>query len=97
MEKEIKEINVISAANILGVIQFAMGIFIGIMYFLISLGMPAEMFDAVPWMKYMFGVGSLVTMPIMTGLMGWLSGAVSSLIYNVVADRIGGIKLRFAD
>mgnify|MGYP001335281706 FL=1 len=48
MEKEIKEINVISAANILGVIHFAMGIFIGVIYFLISLGMPAEVFDAVP-------------------------------------------------
>ncbi len=97
MEKEIKEINVISAANILGVIQFAMGIFIGFFYFLISLAMPAEVFEEVPWMRYMFGVGSLVFMPIMTGVMGWLSGAVSSLIYNLVADRIGGIKLRFAE
>ena len=97
MEKEIKEINVISAANILGVIQFAMGIFIGVIYFLISLGMPAEMFDAVPWMRYMFGVGSLVIMPVASGLMGWLSGAVSSLVYNLVADRIGGLKLRFAE
>jgi len=97
MEKEIKEINVISAANILGVIHFAMGIFIGVIYFLISLGMPADMFDAVPWMRYMFGVGSLVIMPVASGLMGWLSGAVSSLVYNLVAERIGGLKLRFTE
>ena len=97
MEKEIKEINVISAANILGVIHFAMGIFIGVIYFLISLGMPADMFDAVPWMRYMFGVGSLVIMPVASGLMGWLSGAVSSLVYNLVTDRIGGLKIRFAE
>lgn len=97
MEKEIKEINVISAANISGVIHFAIGIFVGVLYFLISLGMPAEMFDAVPWMRYMFGVGSLVLMPIASGVMGWLSGAVSSLVYNLVADRIGGLKIRFAE
>jgi len=97
MEKEIKEINVISAANILGVVHFAMGIFIGVIYFLISLAMPAEMFEAVPWMRYMFGVGSLVIMPLASSVMGWISGAVSSLVYNLVAERIGGLKLRFAE
>jgi len=48
-------------------------------------------------MRYMFGVGSLVIMPIASDVMGWISGAVSSLVYNLVAERIGGLKLRFAE
>ena len=41
----------------------------------------------------MFGVGSVVILPVFYGVIGFLAGALMSAIYNVVAGLAGGVEL----
>ncbi|MCR9201876.1 MAG: hypothetical protein NXI04_24795 [Planctomycetaceae bacterium] len=41
------------------------------------------------------GVGFVVFAPIMYGIMGFIGGAVNAVIYNVIAEITGGIRMEF--
>jgi hypothetical protein len=41
----------------------------------------------------MFGVGSIITLPIFYGVLGLISGIITALIYNVVTGFIGGLEI----
>ena len=95
----ISKIGAMSLAKIMGVTYALLGLLIGGCFALISLagaglasassdegGMPA-MFGAI------FGVGAVIFLPIFYGLMGFISGLIGALIYNVVAGMIGGVEL----
>jgi hypothetical protein len=95
----ISKIGAMSLAKIMGVTYALLGLLIGGCFALISLagaglasassdegGMPA-MFGA------MFGVGAIIIAPILYGVMGFLSGLIGALIYNVVAGMMGGVEL----
>jgi hypothetical protein len=92
----LKRVGVLSAAKIGGVMYAAMGLLVG-------LGL-ATVFSIVPmvargssdmpsWLAPMFGVGSLIGMPIVYGLIGFVGGAISAVIYNLVAGMVGGVEL----
>jgi uncharacterized oligopeptide transporter (OPT) family protein len=40
-----------------------------------------------------FGVGSVIFLPIIYGIMGFIGGIISAAIYNVVAGVVGGVEL----
>jgi len=95
----ISKIGAMSLGKIMGVTYALLGLLIGGCFALIPLagaglasassdegGMPA-MFGA------MFGVGAIIIAPILYGVMGFLSGLIGALIYNVVAGMIGGVEL----
>ena len=41
------------------------------------------------------GVGFVIFAPIMYGIMGFIGGAVNAVIYNVIAEITGGIRMEF--
>ncbi len=41
----------------------------------------------------LFGVGAVVVMPIVYGLLGFVSALVGAALYNLVARVTGGIEL----
>ena len=43
-----------------------------------------------------FGIGAVVTFPIMGFIGGFLQGLIFAVLYNFLALRIGGIRVRFA-
>jgi hypothetical protein len=43
-----------------------------------------------------FGVGAIITFPIMGFIGGFLQGLIFAVLYNFLAPRIGGIQVRFA-
>jgi hypothetical protein len=44
-----------------------------------------------------FGVGSVIVMPIISFIGGLIFAAITALIYNFLAPRIGEVKLRFKE
>ena len=45
----------------------------------------------------LFGVGAIIIMPIIGFIGGLIQGVIGAVLYNFIAPRIGGIKLRFKE
>ena len=93
----LKSIGVLSAAKIVGVMYAVMGLIMGLVFaglFSMIPAMAPSGQDQIPsWIAPMFGVGSIVILPIMYGIMGFIGGAIGAVIYNVLAGAIGGLEL----
>ena len=93
----LKKIGVLSAAKIAGVLYAAIGlcmglVFAGLFSLLPQMAPPSE--GQMPaWFGAMFGVGSIVILPIMYGIMGFIGGAIGAVIYNIFAGVVGGLEL----
>jgi hypothetical protein len=48
-------------------------------------------------MNWIFGIGALIIiiMPIAGFIIGFIQGLITAVVYNFLAPRIGGIKVRF--
>ena len=101
-EKTIQSIPVMPFAMMLGVISAVIGLIIGVFYALAF----GAILSAIPttsgvanlgWLRVLFGVGAIVMMPILGFIGGLIQGALVALLYNFLAPRIGGIKLRFKE
>lgn len=104
-EKTIESIPVMPFAMMLGVISAVIGLIIGIFYALvfgaIISSIPTttgttEVFD-FGWLSVLFGVGAIIIMPIVGFIGGLIQGLIVAVLYNFLAPRIGGIKLRFKE
>lgn len=96
----IKRIGVLSAAKIGGVICAALGLIIGVMFFLVysvlgaAIGMGSgHDSGAIAGMMGGFGVISVIAFPIMYGIAGFIGGLIQAFIYNLAAGFIGGLRV----
>lgn len=48
-------------------------------------------------LSIIFGVGAIIVMPILSFIGGLIHGAIIAVLYNFIAPRIGGIKIRFKE
>ena len=92
----LKHIGVLSAAKISGVMYAAMGLILGLILAGVFslLPMAGRSSDVPAWLAPAFGIGSLIFMPIMYGLIGFVGGAIGAVIYNVFAGMVGGVELQ---
>lgn len=89
----VRKIGVGSLGKIMGIIYAVFGLIVGAMLTLVSLmGASAAEGNAAMFGAIM-GVGAIIIMPIIYGIMGFLAGVISALIYNVAAGWVGGIEL----
>jgi hypothetical protein len=79
---QIRRIDVLSCAKILATILAGNGLIIGA---LASIGQAGRM--------GLFGVAAIVVLPIVYGLAGFLTGAVSAVLYNFAAGIVGGLEV----
>lgn len=42
-----------------------------------------------------FGLASIIVIPLFAAVAGFIGGLVTAFIYNLVADRVGGVELEF--
>jgi hypothetical protein len=49
------------------------------------------------WLSAILGVGGIITMPILLFIVGLIQGLIYAAVYNFLAPRIGGIRLRFKE
>jgi hypothetical protein len=104
-ERTIQSIPVMSFAMMLGVISAIIGLIVGIFYALVF----GVLISSIPTttgttgvfnfgsLSVLFGVGAIITMPIIGFIGGLIQGALVAVLYNFLAPRIGGIKLRFKE
>lgn len=89
-------------ALMMGVMGAIIGLVIGIFYAL----MFGATMSAYPnssgvtypgWFAVVFGVGAIIVMPIVGFIGGFIEGGIGAILYNFLAPRIGGVKLRFRE
>jgi hypothetical protein len=96
---ELKRVGVASAGKIFGIWYAAIGLLIGGIVALASLfgaGMASvsNSGDAPPaWLAGVFGLGAIVIMPVFYGVLGFVMGLITALIYNLCARFVGGLEL----
>lgn len=105
-EKTIQSIPVLPFALMLGVISAVIGLIMGIFYALVfgaifstipNLAIASPGVFDVSWLSVIFGVGAIIIMPIIGFVGGLINGVIVTVLYNFLAPRIGGIKLRFKE
>jgi hypothetical protein len=98
--KEIKKINVLSVSKILGlsfaIMGFIIGIAVGFVMFVIG-----SAFDAFNGFTTLIapglGIVGFIIIPMIYGLVGFIIGGLSTLIYNILASWIGGIEIEVTE
>lgn len=86
MKKRIKRFSVIQTAKLLAALYF-----VGTAIFMIPFGL---IMMAVGGQNSMpFGGLMVLILPVIYGIMGFVFVAVSCLLYNLVASKIGGVEV----
>jgi hypothetical protein len=96
----IKRVGVWSVAKVSGVLYALLGFVIGIFISLISLmtsSLVSESASESNPFGALFGVGAVILLPLFYGFIGFISGAISTWLYNLIVGFIGGIEIEFAD
>jgi hypothetical protein len=88
----VKSVSVWSVARIMGLLYGCMGLIFAPLFLLFGLlgsiaGQGKGPFAGI------FGIVLAIMMPIMYGVLGFISGAIGSLLYNVFAKLVGGFEL----
>ena len=91
----IKSVGVLSVAKVSGVLYGLMGVIIGAIFSLISLVGAAFSSGGDEIFGFMFGIGSIIILPIFYGFIGFIGGAISAAIYNFIVAFVGGIEIEF--
>ena len=93
----IRHIGVGSLARILAALYALWGFIFGVIVALIALagaGISAASDSPLPgWMGGLFGVGAVIVLPICYGVFGAIGGAITAVMYNVIAGMVGGLSV----
>jgi len=91
----IRRIRPLSAAKISGVIYAILGLILGAGISLLSLssGLTARGAAASAGLGAVFGAAAIVAMPIIYGVIGFVSALVGAWLYNLLAGMLGGIEM----
>lgn len=88
----LKSVGVMSVAKLMGLLYGCLGLIFAPFFLLIGLVGSFAGQEKTPFAG-IFGVVFAVLMPIMYGAMGFVMGAISALLYNVLARWAGGFEL----
>ena len=101
MSQQLRNVDAVSCAKVMGVLYAIFGLVMGVVFFLVFTlagiaGNSSEYFagrmHAGP-LGFVLGAGSIVFFPICYGILGALSGLIGAALYNVVAKYTGGIEI----
>lgn len=94
---EIKRIGVLSVGKVFGVLYALFGLIFGAIFALFSLlgaaTGAANSQGSEALVGLVFGLGSVIFLPLFYGVLGFIFGLISALLYNGVARLIGGIEI----
>ncbi len=90
----LKSIGVRSAAKFAGLLYGLMGLIFGAVLTLVSLiGVSTGQTPGIQGL--LLGAGSIIVLPILYGVMGYIMMAVMAALFNLVAGWTGGIEMSF--
>ena len=101
-EKTIQSVPVLPFALMLACIGAIVGLIVGVIYAIFFGALLASIpnttsFSSLGFLGIIFGVGAIIIMPILGFVGGLIQGAIYAVLYNFLAPRIGGIRLRFKE
>ena len=93
----LRKVGVLSCGKVLGLLYAVLGVLIGAVVSVVSI-VGAAIGSAGgespgAFLGVLFGVAAIVAMPLLYGGMGFIVGLISSALYNVVADFVGGLEV----
>ena len=93
MAFRVTKVNAFSLAKMLGVLQAALGFVTGVLFSLLAISKIAlmEANDAVP--ETLFGVWSFLFLPVLNGVIGFISGWLVAWMYNSFSSILGGVEI----
>jgi len=86
----IRKINVLSLAKVQAIMGIAIGLILGAIFTIISILKNASYqgnYDLI------FGKPSIIVLPILYGLFGFLGGIIGAIIYNTISRFVKGIDI----
>lgn len=89
----VKSVGVLSVARIMGLIYACLGLLFAPLFLLIGLLSSLAGQQKTPFAG-IFGVVFAILMPVLYGGMGFIMGAIGSLLYNLFAKWVGGFELQ---
>jgi hypothetical protein len=94
MRQTIRSVGVLSCAKITAALYGAIGLLI---FPFIIIGALVGTFagDKTSALSGALGVVMALVLPILYAGIGFVGGAISALLYNLIASRVGGIELEF--
>ncbi|MDB6113209.1 MAG: hypothetical protein JWQ62_154 [Lacunisphaera sp.] len=99
MNLKLKRIAPLQAGKILGVFYALISLlFVPFMLFFMAMGslVSRNQPNAAPFpLMFGMGIGFMVFLPVLYGIMGFIFGALSAWIYNLLAKWLGGFELEF--
>lgn len=99
---ELKRIGVLSAAKMFAVLSLIGGIVLAVLAVaalsLVPAALSSTVFMRSPVMGFFAGLGALllVVIPVLAVVFGFVIGAVEAAFYNIIAERVGGARLKLA-
>lgn len=93
----LKKIGVMSLAKILGAIYGVIGFIVGFLLFLI-MGVAGGVTGLGQGGGMMIGAGLLmwVFYAVALGVAGFIGGAIQAILYNVFAEKVGGVEVELS-
>ena len=93
----LKRVGVLSCGKVFGILYAFMGLIAGFFLAVFSLfgvaaGAAASETEAA-LLSLFFGVGAVFFLPVFYGVIGFIFGLLTSLIYNLIARTAGGLQL----
>lgn len=90
----VRRIGIVSLANIVAAIAFVMTLFVVVLLLLVVL--PAQQLTVSRYFNIPAGgpVGFFLIVPFIYAAIGWIAGALSALVYNLIASFTGGVQLQ---
>jgi Flp pilus assembly protein TadB len=92
VKKFVRKIGVLSLGKITGVIYAVMGLIFGVIITLTSLTVGSMMYSQGAG-GMLFGAWAIIALPIFYGVLGFIGGVITALIFNAVTGAIGGLEL----
>ena len=89
----ITRIGPLSLAKITGAVYALIGLLIGAMFSLASLGGVMGQTPAQAGITAFFGVAAIIVLPIFYGCLGFVSSLFVAWLYNLFAGAVGGIDI----
>ena len=90
----IRRIGPLSCAKIAGTLYAVIGLIIGAIFSLIAMaGGFASNSDGGLNFGAMMGAGAIIAFPIMYGCLGFIGALITTAIYNVLSNMVGGVEV----
>lgn len=85
--KEIVKVDILSFGKIQALLMTVFGFVFGLIYGVIfAIALPAPM-------NWIAAGGFILGIPVLFGIFGFICGLLCALVYNFLAEKVGGIKV----